>query len=81
MLLQYDSSHPELVSKSSVFMSTYRGNRSGSTVLCGTKKKVWLPQVLVNLVGDGNLGVGKGLKRLLVRFRHFRLDVVKEERK
>lgn len=36
--------------------------------------------MIVDLVGDGHLGLGKRLENLFVRFAHFRLDVIEEQR-
>ena len=37
--------------------------------------------MLINLVGDGHLGMCKGLKGLLVRLLHFSLDIVEQQGK
>ena len=57
----------------------YRGHSPGSAVLGWAEEKLVLAQVLINLVGDRHLGVGKRLKSLLVRLGHLGLNVVKQQ--
>ena len=59
----------------------YRRDSSGGAVLCGTEQEIWLSQMLVHLVCNRNLSVGKGLERLFVRLRHLRLYVIEEQGK